>query len=158
MSKFKVGDIVTGVFEDHWVYGSNWKIKSIQEGYDDFFVLTPDLYEVVGIDENNRELGLGVGAIWTENELELVEEEQKQEKQMFWIIVVASVFLLTGGGVVIAVFCGDEFSEMFSNVFASFARLDLFAFPYGFFLFAVFILLALDYWMRRAYYKRHGKG
>ena len=85
-------------------------------------------------------------------------KEQKQEKQMFWIIVVASVFLLTGGGVVIAVFCGDEFSEMFSNVFASFARLDLFAFPYGFFLFAVFILLALDYWMRRAYYKRHGKG
>ena len=85
-------------------------------------------------------------------------KEQKQEKRMFWIIVVASVFLLTGGGVVIAVFCGDEFSEMFSNVFASFARLDLFAFPYGFFLFAVFILLALDYWMRRAYYKRHGKG
>ena len=85
-------------------------------------------------------------------------KEQKQEKQMFWIIVVASVFLLTGGGVVIAVFCGDEFSEMFSNVFASFARLDLFAFPYGFFLFAVFILLALDYWMRRAYFKRHGKG
>ena len=85
-------------------------------------------------------------------------KEQKQEKQMFWIIVVAAVFLLTGGGVVIAVFCGDEFSEMFSNVFASFARLDLFAFPYGFFLFAVFILLALDYWMRRAYYKRHGKG
>ena len=85
-------------------------------------------------------------------------KEQKQEKRMFWIIVVASVFLLTGGGVVIAVFCGDEFSEMFSKVFASFARLDLFAFPYGFFLFAVFILLALDYWMRRAYYKRHGKG
>ena len=85
-------------------------------------------------------------------------KEQKQEKRMFWITVVASVFLLAGGGVVIAVFCGDEFSEMFSNVFASFARLDLFAFPYGFFLFAVFILLALDYWMRRAYYKRHEKG
>ena len=84
-------------------------------------------------------------------------KEQKQEKQMFWATVVASVFLLAGGGVVIAVFWGDEFLEMFSNVFASFTRLDLLAFPYVFFLFAVFILLSLDYWMRRAYYKRHGK-
>ena len=85
-------------------------------------------------------------------------KEQKQEKQMFWIIVVASVFLLTGGGVVIAVFCGDEFSEMFSSFFTSFVRLDLFASPYWFLSLAIFLLLGLDYWMRRAYYKRHGKG
>ena len=34
MSKFKVGDIVTGKYENHWVYGFKWRIKSIEKGYD----------------------------------------------------------------------------------------------------------------------------
>ena len=84
-------------------------------------------------------------------------KEQKQEKQMFWAIVAASVFLLVGGGVVIGYFWGDVFGEMFTNVFTAFARLDLLSSPYAFLSFAVLLLLGFDYWMRRAYFKRHSK-
>ena len=83
--------------------------------------------------------------------------ELKQEKRMLWATIVASVFLLVGGGVVIACFWGDAFLEMFSNVFISFARLDLFSSPCLFLSLAVFLLLGFDYWMRRAYFKRHNK-
>lgn len=85
-------------------------------------------------------------------------KELKQERRMFWITVVSSVLLLVGGGVVIACFCGPEFMAMFSNLFTSFAQLDLFGSPYGFLSLAVLLLLGFDYWMRRAYFKRHGKG
>ena len=84
-------------------------------------------------------------------------KEQKQEKQMFWATVVASVFLLVGGGVVIAYFWGDVFLAMFTNVFTAFARLDLLSSPYAFLSLAVLLLLGFDYWMRRAYFKRHSK-
>ena len=85
-------------------------------------------------------------------------KELKQERRMFWITVVSSVLLLVGGGVVIACFCGPEFMAMFSSLFTSFAQLDLFGSPYGFLSLAVLLLLGFDYWMRRAYFKRHGKG
>ena len=84
-------------------------------------------------------------------------KEQKQEKQMFWAIVAASVFLLVGCGVVIGHFCGDAFLAMFTNVFTAFAGLDLLSSPYAFLSLAVLLLLGFDYWMRRAYFKRHGK-
>ena len=82
-------------------------------------------------------------------------KELKQEKQMFWAIVAASVFLLVGCGVVIACFWGDAFLEMVTNVFVAFARLDIS--PYAFLSLAVLLLLGFDYWMRRAYFKRHSK-
>ena len=47
MSKFKVGDIVTGNHSNHWVYGSKWRIKSIEKGYNPVYGHF-DLYEVVG--------------------------------------------------------------------------------------------------------------
>ena len=84
-------------------------------------------------------------------------KEQKQEKQMFWATVAASVFLLVGCGVVISHFWGDVFLAMFTNVFTAFARLDLLSSPYAFLSFAVLLLLGFDYWMRRAYFKRHSK-
>ena len=84
-------------------------------------------------------------------------KELKQEKQMFWATVAASVFLLVGCGVVIGHFWGDVFGEMFTNVFTAFARLDLLSSPYAFLSLAVLLLLGFDYWMRRAYFKRHGK-
>ena len=84
-------------------------------------------------------------------------KEQKQEKQMFWAIVAASVFLLVGCGVVIGHFWGDVFLAMFTNVFTAFARLDLLSSPYAFLSLAVLLLLGFDYWMRRAYFKRHSK-
>ena len=84
-------------------------------------------------------------------------KEQKQEKQMFWATVAASVFLLVGCGVVIGHFWGDVFLAMFTNVFTAFARLDLLSSPYAFLSFAVLLLLGFDYWMRRAYFKRHSK-
>ena len=83
--------------------------------------------------------------------------ELKQEKQMFWATVAASVFLLVGCGVVIGHFWGDAFLAMFTNVFTAFARLDLLSSPYAFLSFAVLLLLGFDYWMRRAYFKRHSK-
>ena len=84
-------------------------------------------------------------------------KELKQEKQMFWAIVAASVFLLVGCGVVIACFWGDAFLEMVTNVFVAFARLDILSSPYAFLSLAVLLLLGFDYWMRRAYFKRHSK-
>ena len=84
-------------------------------------------------------------------------KELKQEKQMFWSTVAASVFLLVGCGVVIGHFWGDVFGEMFTNVFTAFARLDLLSSPYAFLSLAVLFLLGFDYWMRRAYFKRHSK-
>ena len=84
-------------------------------------------------------------------------KEQKQEKQMFWATVAASVFLLVGGGVVIGYLWGDVFLTMFTNVFTAFARLDLLASPYAFLSLAGLLLLGFDYWVRRAYFKRHSK-
>ena len=84
-------------------------------------------------------------------------KELKQERRMFWATVVASVFLLVGCSVVIACFFGTEFMAMFSNLFTSFAQLDLIGSPYAFLSLAILLLLGLDYWMRRAYFKRHGR-
>ena len=84
-------------------------------------------------------------------------KEQKQEKQMFWATIAVSIFLLVGCGVVIGYFWGDVFGEMFANVFTVFARLDLLSSPYVFLSLAVLLLLGFDYWMRRAYFKRHSK-
>ena len=79
MSKFKIGDIVTGKYENHWVYGSKWKIKSIEKGYDHLTYEDIDLYEVIGVD--GVDLGVDAGAIWLESELELVKEEQDLMQQ-----------------------------------------------------------------------------
>ena len=84
-------------------------------------------------------------------------KELKQERRMFWATVVASVFLLVGGGVVIACFWAEEFMEMFTTLFTSFAGLDILSSPSFFLSIATVILLGFDYWMRRAYFKRHGK-
>ena len=83
--------------------------------------------------------------------------ELKQEKRMLWATIVGSMFLLVGGGVVIAYFWGDAFLEMVIHVFTTFARLDILSSPYVFLSLAVLLLLGFDYWMRRAYFKRHGK-
>ena len=84
-------------------------------------------------------------------------KELNQEKRLFWATIAASVFLLVGGGVVIACFWGDIFLAMFTNVFTAFARLDLLSSPYAVLSLAVLLLLGFDYWMRRAYCKRHCK-
>ena len=85
-------------------------------------------------------------------------KELKQERRMFRATVVASVFLLVGGGVVITYFWAEEFMEMFTTLFTSFAGLDILSSPSFFLSIATIILLGFDYWMRRAYFKRHGKG
>ena len=84
-------------------------------------------------------------------------KELKQEKRMLWATIAASVFLLVGGGVIIAYFWGDAFLEMVTHVFTTFARLDILSSPYVFLSLAILLLLGVDYWMRRAYFKRHGK-
>ena len=84
-------------------------------------------------------------------------KELKQEKRMLWATIAASVFLLVGGGVIIDYFWGDAFLEMVTHVFTTFARLDILSSPYVFLSLAVLLLLGFDYWMRRAYFKRHGK-
>ena len=84
-------------------------------------------------------------------------KELKQEKRMLWATIVGSLFLLVGGGVVIAYFWGDAFLEMVTHVFTTFARLDILSSPYVFLSLAVLLLLGFDYWMRRAYFKHHGK-
>ena len=76
MSKFKIGDIVTGKYENHWVYGSKWKIKNVKSDKRPALG-NYDLYEVEGVDGYDP----NVGAIWLESELELVEEEQNPTQQ-----------------------------------------------------------------------------
>ena len=83
--------------------------------------------------------------------------ELKQEKRMLWATIVGSMFLLVGGGVVIAYFWGDAFLEIVTHVFTTFARLDILSSPYVFLSLAILLLLGFDYWMRRAYFKRHSK-
>lgn len=75
MSKFKIGDIVTGKHENHWVYGSKWRIKDIKSSKSERLLGDYDLYEVVSVDGYD----LNVGAVWKESELELVEEEQEKQ-------------------------------------------------------------------------------
>lgn len=79
MSKFKIGDIVTGKYEGHWVYGSKWRIKDIKSSKVPFLG-DCDLYEIVGVDGCVPSY-LDSGVLWLESELELVEEGQEQEKQ-----------------------------------------------------------------------------
>ena len=84
-------------------------------------------------------------------------QELKQEKRILWATIATSVILLVGGGVVIAHFSGDVFLEIFTNIFTTFAQLDLLSSPYVFLSLTVLLLLGFDYWMRRAYFKRHSK-
>ena len=80
MSKFKIGDIVTGKHKNHWVYGSKWRIKNIKSGlpYKRPTLGDCDLYEVECVDGSYNP---NMGAIWLESELELVEEGQSLTQQ-----------------------------------------------------------------------------
>ncbi len=80
-------------------------------------------------------------------------QELKQEKRILWATIVTSVILLVGGGVVIAHFSGDVFLEIFTNIFTTFAQLDLLSSPYLFLSLVVLLLLGFDYWMRHAFFK-----
>ena len=77
MSKFKIGDIVTGKYENHWVYGSKWKIKNVKSSKRPALG-DCDLYEVECVDGSYNP---NMGAIWLESELELVEEGQSLTQQ-----------------------------------------------------------------------------
>ena len=77
MSKFKIGDIVTGKYENHWVYGSKWRIKNVKRSKRPALG-DCDLYEVECVDGSYNP---NMGAIWLESELELVEEGQNSTQQ-----------------------------------------------------------------------------
>lgn len=82
-------------------------------------------------------------------------KERKQERWMWIALVAASVCLLAGGAITLHIYWGEEVMETFSSVKQSFARLDLLSSPYWMLSVSFFILMGFDYWMRRAYYKRH---
>ena len=82
-------------------------------------------------------------------------KEQKQERWMWISLVAASVCLLVPGALTLHIYWGDEMVETFAGLKESFDRLDLFSSPYWMLSVLFFILMGFDYWMRRAYYKRH---
>ena len=82
-------------------------------------------------------------------------EEQKQERWMWISLVAASVCLLVAGALTLHIYWGNEMVETFVNLKESFDRLDLLSSPYWMLSILFFILMEFDYWMRRAYYKRH---
>lgn len=82
-------------------------------------------------------------------------KEQKQERWMWISLVAASVCLLVGGALTLHIYWGDEIVETFTGLKQTFVRLDLFSSPYWMLSVLFFILMGFDYWMRRAYYKRH---
>ena len=82
-------------------------------------------------------------------------KEQKQERWMWISLVAASVCMLMAGALTLHIYWGEEMVETFSSLEQSFARLDLLSSPYWMLSVLFFILMGFDYWMRRAYYKRH---
>ena len=82
-------------------------------------------------------------------------KEQKQERWMWFSLVAASVCMLVAGVLTLHIYWGEEMVETFSSLEQSFARLDLLSSPYWMLSVLFFILMGFDYWMRRAYYKRH---
>ena len=82
-------------------------------------------------------------------------KEQKQERWMWISLVAASVCMLVAGVLTLHIYWGEEMVETFSSLEQSFARLDLLSSPYWMLSVLFFILMGFDYWMRRAYYKRH---
>ena len=85
-------------------------------------------------------------------------KEQKQERWMLISLVAASVCLLVAGALTLHIYWGKEMVETFSSLEQSFARLDLLSSPYWMLSVLFFILMGFDYWMRKAYYKRHRSG
>lgn len=82
-------------------------------------------------------------------------KEQKQERWMWIFLVAASVCMLVAGALTLHIYWGNEMMEMFSTLKQSFSKLELLSSPYGMFSVLFFILMGFDYWMRKAYYKRH---
>lgn len=85
-------------------------------------------------------------------------KEQKQERWMWISLIAASVCLLVAGALTLHIYWGDEIVETFTGLKQTFVRLDLFSSPYWMLSVLFFILMGFDYWMRRAYYKRHRSG
>ena len=82
-------------------------------------------------------------------------KEQKQERWMWISLIAASVCLLVAGALTLHIYWGDEIVETFTGLKQTFVRLDLFSSPYWMLSVLFFILMGFDYWMRKAYYKRH---
>lgn len=82
-------------------------------------------------------------------------KEQKQERWMWISLVAASVCLLAGGALTLHIYWGEEMVEMLSTLKQSFSKLELLSSPYSMLSVLFFILMGFDYWMRRAYFKRH---
>ena len=82
-------------------------------------------------------------------------KEQKQERWMWISLIAASVCLLVAGALTLHIYWGDEMMETFTGLKQTFVRLDLFSSPYWMLSVLFFILMGFDYWMRKAYYKRH---
>lgn len=85
-------------------------------------------------------------------------KEKKQERRMLWATIAAS-FLLIAGGVGALFYCfGEELGSMFAGSLSLGKELDLWSSPCCSMSVIFLILLGLDYWMRRVYFKRHPKG
>lgn len=82
-------------------------------------------------------------------------QEKKQERRLLFATIAASVCLSVGAIITLSIFLGEEMIAMFSGLGATFARMDLLSSPYWILSILIFILIGFDYWMRKAYYKRH---
>lgn len=84
-------------------------------------------------------------------------KEKKQERRMLFALIVASLFLLTSLVTVITICWGQELASTFSCFVRLATRLPQLISHWGIFPIVFFLLILLDHWMRRVYYKRHPK-
>ena len=83
--------------------------------------------------------------------------ERRSERRLLWATIAASLFLTVGCVYYVSTRFGDSFREAFSMEDWQRISIDTSFLPtYLFFIGIVFILLFLDHWMRKEYFKRHG--
>ncbi len=83
--------------------------------------------------------------------------ERRSERCMLWATIAASVCLIVDCVHCISTYFGDTFREAFSLKSLQCIHIDTSFLPtYIFFIAIVTILLFLDHWMRKEYFKRHG--
>lgn len=82
-------------------------------------------------------------------------KEKRQERWTLFAVIVASLCLLASTVIIISIYWGESFASTFAELIHDIRRLALSASPHWMFSTLFLILLAFDYGMRKAYYKRH---
>lgn len=86
-------------------------------------------------------------------EEDIRHREAKREHSMFCCAIAVSVLLMTWGGLIIRDHYGEELQRLFYELAETFIQLNTQVLPYCYFAVVFLVLLLLDYWMRKYYFK-----